>query len=475
MVERGWIDKITVVDALSEAALESGLPVDEVQGTLASGLSAGMEKPAEDLQNDRCSSVGSDASGVRPWPKPQGPAAHGLVGEIARLATAQSEADPVAVMSTLLATVAALFGRARFVRVGDTVHHARLFAALVGASSRARKGTSADPPIRILKAVENILHLKSELPFPCGRSLRLSHGPLSSGEGLIEAIRDKRDDEDGGGTDDKRLLVIEGELGAVLRACQRQGNTLSTNLRVAWDGSNLGPLTKRDKITASNPHVCIVAHITRHELSELLTAGDVWNGFANRFLWVAVRRRAIVPFPRAMPDEDVKRVATALADVVQYAHGKNGVEAELRMSNSAVDLWGVVYRELTQDHPGILGAVTARAEAQALRLALTYALLDGADRIELPHLEAGLAMWRYAHDSAAYLFGGAELDPVAQAILKALATGPKTQTDIRDLFGRHLLAERLAQVLTDLQERGRITLTEEQTGGRPRRVWSLAA
>jgi hypothetical protein len=171
----------------------------------------------------------------------------------------------------------------------------------------------------------------------------------------------------------------------------------------------------------------------------------------------------------------VKRVATALADVVQYAHGKNGVEAELRMSNSAADLWGVVYRELTQDRPGILGAVTALAEAQALRLALTYALLDGADGIELPHLEAGLAMWRYAHDSAAYLFGGAELDPVAQSILKALGTGPKTQTDIRDLFGRHLLAERLAQVLTDLQERGRITLTEEQTGGRPRRVWSLAA
>jgi hypothetical protein len=90
------------------------------------------------------------------------------------------------------------------------------------------------------------------------------------------------------------------------------------------------------------------------------------------------------------------------------------------------------------------------------------------------HIEAALAFWRYCFDSAAYLFGGAELDPVAQTILQALAAGPKTQSDIRDLFARHIPAERLSQVLTDLQERGRVTLIEEQTGGRPRRIWSLA-
>ncbi len=84
-------------------------------------------------------------------------------------------------------------------------------------------------------------------------------------------------------------------------------------------------------------------------------------------------------------------------------------------------------------------------------------------------------MWRYAEDSAAYLFGGAELDPVAQTIIQALGRGPQSQNAIRDLFGRHQPAARLTDVLRDLQERGRITLTEERTGGRPRRVWSLAA
>jgi len=73
---------------------------------------------------------------------------------------------------------------------------------------------------------------------------------------------------------------------------------------VAGDGWNLAPLTKRDKIVATDPHVCIVVHVTRHERAELLTASKIWNGFANRLLLTVVRRRAEVPFPKAMADAD---------------------------------------------------------------------------------------------------------------------------------------------------------------------------
>ena len=394
----------------------------------------------------------------------------GLIGQIGELGTRKSEADPIAVMGTALATAGALFGRARYIPVGETRHHARVFTDLVGASSRARKGSSTGPVTRILEVTHDHLQHHSTLPFPLGKPLRISHGPLSSGEGLIEAIRDKRGDDDEGGTDDKRMVVYEGELGAALRAFQRQGNTLSAILRGAWDGVTLAPLTKREKIVATEPHICIVAHITMRELRELMVASDLWNGFANRFLWLTVRRRAAVPFPEQMPDDEVAAVAGELARVVIYAHERPG---PLRFSNSAADLWATVYPELTRDYPGVLGAVTARAEAQALRIALIYALLDGADRIELDHLDAGLAFWRYAHDSAAYLFGDAELDPVAQTVMEALATGPKTQTEIWDLFARKGDSVGLNQVLTDLQERGRVTLTEEPTGGRPRRIWRL--
>jgi len=53
--------------------------------------------------------------------------------------------------------------------------------------------------------------------------------------------------------------------------------------------------------------------------------------------------------------------------------------------------------------------VTSRQEAHARRPALTYAQLDGTDRIEIEHLEAALAFCGL--DSAKYIFGEAELDP----------------------------------------------------------------
>jgi hypothetical protein len=51
------------------------------------------------------------------------------------------------------------------------------------------------------------------------------------------------------------------------------------------------------------------------------------------------------------------------------------------------------------DQPGLLGALTARAEAQVIRLALLFALLDKEGSIGVAHLKAALAFWRYCEAS----------------------------------------------------------------------------
>jgi len=68
MVAREWIDQTEVADVLSEAGIASGLDVDEVQRTLASGLGAGLQNPAEDLV-DRPSARGNGSFGGAeiPW------------------------------------------------------------------------------------------------------------------------------------------------------------------------------------------------------------------------------------------------------------------------------------------------------------------------------------------------------------------------------------------------------------------------
>jgi hypothetical protein len=282
----------------------------------------------------------------RSWPIMESKATHGIVGEITRLATANSEVDPVAVIATILTWAAAEFGRGQFIFIGEEKHHSRHYVGIVAQSSRARKGTSKGPVKRLFEEADKIRRSASTLPFPSGSRLKVSNGPLSSGEGLVYAIRDKAEgDEEDAGVPDKRLLCIEGELGAALRAFQRSGNNLSMILRMAFDGETISPLIKNNRITASEPHVNLVAHITRHELKELLTATEIWSGFGNRFLWLLARRPKIVAFPTPMPAEEVTKIAIELARIINLAHerGANGGR-ELVMSNAAQDRWVNVYQ-----------------------------------------------------------------------------------------------------------------------------------
>jgi len=55
-------------------------------------------------------------------------------------------------------------------------------------------------------------------------------------------------------------------------------------------------------------------------------------------------------------------------------------------------------------------------EAHVVRLAAIYATLDTSEHICLPHLEAGLAVWRYSSDSARWIFGDSLGDPTADDI-----------------------------------------------------------
>src|SRR5262249_53159126 len=89
------------------------------------------------------------ADDIRAWPILTSKAMHGIAGDIVKLATKDSEADPVAVLATTLTFAGAQFGRAQFVRAGDVKHHSCHFTGIVGRSSRARKGTSKAPVARI--------------------------------------------------------------------------------------------------------------------------------------------------------------------------------------------------------------------------------------------------------------------------------------------------------------------------------------
>jgi hypothetical protein len=297
-------------------------------------------------------------------------------------------------------------------------------------------------------------------------------GPLSSGEGLIYSVRDAQENAKGEiedpGVVDKRLLVLEGEFGAALRCMGRPGNTLSTTLRTAWDAANgwnvLAPITKSSRIAAINPHIGILGHITRAELISLLSSVDLYSGPANRLLWICVRRQKPVALPPPLDDQVVGELGRRVAERLKAAQEAAGV---FRFTREAEQAWLALYDELTVDKPGAYGAATSQAEAQTVRLALIYALLDGAADINVQHIQAARAAWDYCDQSARYIFGDRESDPNADRLIEALRQGPMTKTKISGLFSNNLSARQLTELLEALQEAGRINLISKSTAGRP--------
>ena len=247
-------------------------------------------------------------------------------------------------------------------------------------------------------------------------------GGLSTGEGLIWAVRDpvmgyerdKRTKELNEvmidpGIGDKRLFVIESEFGSVLKRMSREGNTLSAIMRQAWDGLKLATMTKTSAAVATDAHISVIAHITRDELRSEMAGVENVNGFANRFLWVASKRSKMLPDGGDLDTVDFLSIRARLKGALDYAQA--GSFGNVTRSDDARELWHEVYPELNADRPGALGAVTARAAAQVMRLALIYAVLDQSAIIRVEHLKAALAVWDYCDESAAYLFGRSTANP----------------------------------------------------------------
>ena len=402
---------------------------------------------------------------ARVEPAPLAEAAfHGLAGEIVRRIEPHTEADAGAMLIQLLVAFGNCVGRGPHFRVEDTEHHANEFAVIVGRSSKARKGTSFNRIVGLLETADADWRRDCQV-----------HG-LVSGEGIVHAIRDeapgKKEGEIIAGVTDKRLLIVEEELGGALSAAARKENTLTATLRSAWDGKDLRTLAKNSHERATAPHVSLIGHVTVDELKAKLRGDALSNGFANRFLWIYATRSRLLPDGGNLRASDLRHEGEALRAAVASAR----VFGELTRDSETAELWRDAYRGLSGERPGVVGDVTSRMEAHAVRLMLIYALLDGSRVIKAAHLRAALAVCEYGLRSAQHCFGGLSAD--ARAILAALSNrqpGELTRSEItREVFSGHKSAEALDAALRELEAGGDAKRRDEATNGAPRELWQSA-
>jgi hypothetical protein len=419
----------------------------------------GTEVPAHNVRVTPAAPA-SLAVGAPPpgWPAAPGPEAYtGLLGDIVGALAPHTEADPVAVLAQALVAAGAVIGRGAHFAVEATLHHPNEYVLLVGESAKARKGSSWDHVARLMGAADP------------GFAARTSTG-LSSGEGLVWALRDPAGTDPG--ASDPRLLVVEPEFASVLKSTGRDVSTLSPVLRSAWDGRPLALLTRTAPARARAAHLAVIGHITAVELAQHTAGIEAANGLLNRFLLIACRRARLLP-EGGHPDPLAGTgLPATLATNLAAARGAG----RLRFSAAARQLWWDTYPSLSEAAPGPGGALVARAEAHTVRLALLYALTDGARSIGPGHLRAGLCLWAYAARTAHWAAGQATVGPLAGRIADALiAAGPQglTRTQIRDALGRNQPGANIDAALAALATDGRAQVgTATTTGGRPSRTWT---
>jgi hypothetical protein len=267
--------------------------------------------------------------------------------------------------------------------------------------------------------------------------------------------------------------VCPGEFARALVKIGQDGNNLSSVLREAWDHGTLRTLVsgrQKAPVSASHAHVSVIAHTTVEELQRLLTETEAANGFGNRFLWVCVRRSKLLPRGGRYPEQALRSSIEALRKALLHAR----TIAQMHRTSHVETRWAAIYTALAEEHPGLLGAITARAEAQVLRLSCLYALLDMTDEIDVPHLEAAYTLWRYCDASARYVFGSLLGEPLADDIyrmLKLAGAEGMTRTDISNDLGRHHSSTAIQIALAHLARGGLVQHITEKTSGRAAERW----
>lgn len=384
------------------------------------------------------------------------PALAGIAGEWVAAVAPFTEADPAGILVAYLVAAGSMIGPTPHMTTGPRRHGVNEYAVLVGPSATGRKGDALDAGT-----------LPARRADPDWHAERVRSG-FGSGEGVIRHVQDVTAD---GEAQDRRLLMRESELASVLAVAGRDGSTLSGILRNAWDGAPLENHTKGQTMRATGAHVSILACVTPEELRRKLTATELANGFANRFLYVSVRRRRLLPRGGAIPEALTSEHAAALHDRADRARRPGPLD----FTPEGGALWDHAYEhELSVERHGMTGAVTSRAEPHTLRLAMLYALLDGATGIGREHVESALSLWRYCEQSARDVWGDALGDPTADAILDAVREqGELTRTAIRDMFSRHRSGD-YERALAELVAAGRLAVRTVETGGRPTSLYSLA-
>lgn len=391
-------------------------------------------------------------------PDPASEVLLGPIGEWLQTVEPETEASMASLGGGILAAFGALLGRQVTLQVGRVEHPPNLLVVQVGRTGIARKGTADAEILGFVKLTD-----------PEFARFNTASG-FGSGEALIERVSDpkyNKDNEIVSGTEDQRLLIMEGEFSKVLRTAERKGSILGDVIRLVYDGRPLANRTKGHQLVSSNHCVALFGGITPEELVELFTVLAATSGTGNRYLWVWSNPDKLLPRGGA----DITAESAGIANRIRRAP-KRGTK--LTFTDNAVEWWDDHYETLrmSTDVPMSIESLTTRSSDHVQRIALIYAAIEGARQVDVAHLEAGMAWRNHSVATVGAVLGGLVRNREAGKILAALRTHPGVaagRSELHEVFRGHTTATAIDEGVRTLQAVGLVhSWTDQPAGaGRP--------
>ena len=277
-----------------------------------------------------------------------------------------------------------------------------------------------------------------------------------SGVGSAEALADQL------GTSNVLLRLSEFS-GFLHKARQPATANLRPMITELWNcGPEYSLITRGNPIRIQNPTMSLLAAIPPETLTREMTGEDIQSGFANRLLFVYGTGKQAIARPPQPNWEELGLLASEMRELIaSYAPG-----TVLPFSQQAGDYYDEWFYDFVRRSylTELERQMAQRVPAYVVRVALLYAIADGADEIGLSHAEAGREYVLHVFDqSAPHTRGWGANDEarLGAAILSLVTTGEHegvARSTIDRTFSEVYGSSIVGRTLDALRNNGRIDI-----------------
>lgn len=439
-------------------ALNEQLPVpksrEAVERAIGDALTKYPSDPVEVGEDgvERVVRVSADEPGLlgpadsASFPEPPSPVAfRGLLGDAVHALAEGTDASEVTMLAGLLAFCGALVPARAYFHRDQT---SSPYLAVVGESSVGRKGTGM---FRARDALANAL----------GWDVvnRARFDGLASGESLINSLSEKQRSS----YEHTAGVVMEEEYATHMAAASRDGSSLDSRMRQAFDGDDLYHRRVSGTITVNAPYwLPALIAITPAELRSKLPSGALTSGSGNRWLWLPVVRNRR-PFTATRPELPV----AIREDIAEAWRGALKQPVVLDVAPAVSGFLGEYDEYLWSESVGIAADMTRRYSVIAFRIGMIHAAVERSPVVEREHVERAVALTEYARSGLGWVFGETLGNRDATLLLRQLRdAGELTAAAI----SRHMIRDPLRRqdAIDELVRVGLARVVRSTTNGRPR-------